>query len=121
MTTSIIIDGLNMDGIGGPGGGHERGRSSMMTVPPPRPPAADRPKLTTRHPRAPSVDQLLLALRPNNLAKQTFSSLYALCDDQSLPRGLYAVHGYSMAERTLSPAISQFKSGETPYQTPLMG
>ena len=30
----------------------------------------------------PSVDQLLLALRPAELAKQTFTSLYALCDDR---------------------------------------
>ena len=71
----------------------------------------------------PSVDQLLLALRPNDLAKQTFSSLYALCDDRVDFREVSTrCMRYSMAKRTLSPAISQFKSGETPYEnTPLMG
>ena len=78
----IVLDGLNMDTIGGPGGGHEKGTVVMMTGTPTKGTRSGQTETDDAASAGPSVDQLLLALRPAELAKQTFTSLYALCDDR---------------------------------------
>ena len=98
----IIIDGINMDGIGGPGGGHEKGTVIMTTGTPTKATRSGQTETDDAASAGPSVDQLLLALRPNDLAKQTFSSLYALCDDRVDFREVSTrCMRYSMAKRTL--------------------
>ena len=75
----IIIDGLNMDVVPGPGVAHTKGTVSMVTGAPTkwfRPTAGD--------PMAagPSIDQLLLA-KAKSLQGTAFKSLQTLCDDRS--------------------------------------
>jgi Protein of unknown function (DUF1552) len=75
----IVIDGLNMDLVPGPGQAHTKGSVSMVTGAPTkwfRPTAGD--------PMAagPSIDQLLLA-KAKGLQGTAFKSLQTLCDDRS--------------------------------------
>src|SRR5258708_36580651 len=116
----MVLDGLNMDVIGGPGGGHEKGTVVMMTGTPTKGTRSGQTETDDAASAGPSVDQLLLALRPNDLAKQTFTSLYALCDDRVDFREISTrCMRYSMDKRALSPALNNF-GGETPYEnTPL--
>ncbi len=116
----MVLDGLNMDVIGGPGGGHEKGTVVMLTGTPTKGTRSGQTETDDAASAGPSVDQLLLALRPNDLAKQTFTSLYALCDDRVDFREISTrCMRYTMDKRALAPAINNF-AGETPYEnTPL--
>lgn len=77
----IVLDGLNMDTISGPGGGAEKGTVVMMTGTPTKGTRAAETESDDAMAAGPSVDQLLLAMRPE-LASRPNPWLYALCDDR---------------------------------------
>jgi hypothetical protein len=76
----VIVDGLDMDTIGGPGGGHEKGTVIMSTGTATRGTRTGQTETDDPMAAGPSFDQVLLALRPE-LARP-FPTLYALCDDR---------------------------------------
>jgi hypothetical protein len=77
----IIIDGLNMDVIGGPGGGHEKGSVVMATASPTKWTRTGQTEQDDAMAAGPSVDQLMLSKLPT-LNDRPFKSLQALCDDR---------------------------------------
>jgi hypothetical protein len=76
----VIVDGLDMSTIAGPGGGHEKGTVIMSTGTATRGTRTGQTETDDPMAAGPSFDQVLLALRPE-LARP-FPTLYALCDDR---------------------------------------
>lgn len=68
-------------GLGGPGGGHEKGTVVMMTGTPTAMTRAGQPETDDPMANGPSIDQLLLA-KSAALSAPPIKSLYALCDDR---------------------------------------
>jgi hypothetical protein len=111
----IIVDGLNMDGIGGPGGGHEKGTVVMMTGTPTKGTRTGQTETDDAMAAGPSFDQLLLAIRPE-LARP-FPILYGLCDDRiDFQEISTRCMSYLMDTRPQAAAVNQFAAGETPYE-----
>jgi Protein of unknown function (DUF1552) len=77
----IIIDGLNMDVIPGPGGGHEKGSVVMATASPTKWTRTGQTETDDPMAAGPSVDQLMISKLPT-LSDRPFKSLQALCDDR---------------------------------------
>jgi hypothetical protein len=77
----IIIDGLNMDVIPGPGGGHEKGSVVMSTASPTKWTRTGQTEQDDPMAAGPSVDQLMLSKLPD-LSGRPFRSLQAICDDR---------------------------------------
>jgi len=77
----VIIDGLNMDVIPGPGGGHEKGTVVMVTGAPTKWTRTGQTETDDAMAAGPSIDQLLLA-KSTKLQGTGFKSLQALCDDR---------------------------------------
>jgi hypothetical protein len=78
----LVVDGLDMQSISGPGGGHEKGTVVMMTGTPTQGTRTGQTETDDPMAAGPSFDQLLLALRADDLGARPFPSLYALCDDR---------------------------------------
>jgi hypothetical protein len=76
-----ILFGMDM-GVGGPGGGHEKGTVIMMTGAPTRYTRSGQAEQDDPCADAPSMDQVFLAKAPNALGGRQFKSLQMLCDDR---------------------------------------
>lgn len=76
-----IIDGMSMDMIGGPGGGHEKGTVIMTTGAPTKLTRTGQSETDDPHADGPSFDQLLLS-KLKSLSDAPIQSLQALCDDR---------------------------------------
>ncbi len=77
----VIIDGLNMDVIPGPGGGHEKGSVIMATASPTKWTRTGQTEQDDAMAAGPSVDQMMISKLPT-LSDRPFKSLQALCDDR---------------------------------------
>ncbi len=77
----IIIDGMNMETIDGPGGGHEKGSVTMSTASPTKWTRTGQTEGDDPMAAGPSVDQLMISKLPT-LSDRPFKSLQALCDDR---------------------------------------
>jgi hypothetical protein len=77
----VIIDGLDMDSIPGPGGGHEKGTVIMATGAPTKWTRTGQTETDDAMAAGPSIDQLLLS-KSTKLQGTAFKSLQALCDDR---------------------------------------
>jgi len=77
----IIIDGLNMDVIPGPGGGHEKGSVLLATASPTKWTRTGQTETDDPMAAGPSVDQLMISKLPT-LSDRPFKSLQAICDDR---------------------------------------
>jgi hypothetical protein len=113
----IIVDGLNMDSIGGPGGGHEKGTVIMSTGTATRGTRTGQTETDDPMAAGPSFDQVLLALRPE-LAKP-FPTLYALCDDR-IDFQEISTRCMSYAMETRPQSAVGWQGGGSPFEhTPL--
>jgi len=77
----VIIDGLNMDVIPGPGGGHEKGSVLVGTASPTKWTRTGQTETDDPMAAGPSVDQLMISKLPE-LSMRPFKSLQAICDDR---------------------------------------
>jgi hypothetical protein len=77
----VILDGINMESIPGPGGGHEKGTVIMATGAPTKWTRTGQTETDDAMAAGPSIDQLMLA-KSTKLQGTSFKSLQALCDDR---------------------------------------
>lgn len=113
----IIVDGLTMRTIGGPGGGHEKGTVIMSTGTATRGTRTGQSEQDDPMAAGPSFDQVLLALRPE-LARP-FPSLYALCDDRiDFQEISTRCMSYAMETRA-QPAVGWQGGGNSFEHTPM--
>ncbi len=76
-----VLDGLSMDMISGPGGGHEKGTVIMTTGSPTRFTRTGQSETDDPHADGPSIEQLLLS-QVTSLSGAPIQSLQASCDDR---------------------------------------
>jgi len=111
----IILDGLNMAVIGGPGGGAEKGTVMMMTGTPTKGTRSGESETDDAMAAGPSFDQLLLSLRPE--MARVVPSLYGLCDERvDFQEISTRCLSYSMATRPQMAAIWNAPGGEAPNE-----
>lgn len=114
----VIVDGLNMDTLQGPGGGHEKGTVVMMTACRTYGTRSGQTEQDDAMAAFPSMDQVILAATPNTLGGRPFPSIYGLVDDridfQEISTRCFR---YSMNRQNANPAPGAvFPSGVTPYE-----
>jgi hypothetical protein len=110
----IIVDGLNMETIAGPGGGHEKGTVIMMTGTPTKGTRTGQTETDDAMAAGPSFDQLLLALRPE--LNRPFPILYGLCDDRiDFQEISTRCMSYLMTTRPQAAAVNNFGT-QAPYE-----
>ena len=110
----IIVDGLNMDGIAGPGGGHEKGTVVMMTGTPTKGTRTGQTETDDAMAAGPSFDQLMVAMLPE--LQRPFPVVYGLCDDRiDFQEISTRCMSYSMTTRPQAAAINNF-GGEASYE-----